>query len=161
MLSTNQSFTHPGDGVHAGFKERIELNAIMEQVVREAGLRNSSVVLRCAHLPHVEGVHAAYLQLFRQLVGLITGLQQRGTPLFLHVDCMESAPEVDAGLLQGRNRYEVQFHTSAATDAAWAEKNETAFAQCRELLQGQGAQLEVFAVRSTGCLFSISLLGKQ
>jgi len=132
----------------------------MEHVVWEAGIRSSSLVLRCAHLPEVEGVHAAYLNVFRQLVQLIAGLQRPGAQLYLHVDCIEVAPQVASGLVQEGKRYRVQFQTSAATDADWAATHEMSFAQCRELMQAQGAQFEVFPVRRTGCLFSISLLGK-
>ena len=132
----------------------------MEQVIREAGLRTSSFVLRCAHLPVTEGAYAAYHGVFTLIVGMITRLQQPGTSLYLHVDCMEAAPGVDAEFMDGRKRYDLRFHTSAATGADWAAVHETIFAQCREVMQGQGAQFEVFPVRNTGCLFSISLLGK-
>jgi hypothetical protein len=142
--------------------ERINLNEVMQQeLLRAQGQDSRSrMIVRCENLPVVEGAPAVVSGLLRGLVSLITAHPPLSSRLFLYIDCEEENKEVEAALTQGYKRYRIDFHTNALTGEKWHMANQEKLEAYKKMALAFNGTLEVNQIGNTGCLFSISLVGK-
>lgn len=143
-------------------KEPVRLNEVMQKVLQaqQAACRTQSLIVRCQDLPQVEGDAAQWEQVFSLLLRTITENAVEGGKLFLYIDCEEEHKEVDAALTQGYKRFLLEIHTNMTTTGQWKQVHAPSLAHCSEVLALHSASFTVNEIQNTGCLFSISLLGK-
>lgn len=146
------------------YSEQIQLNEIMQQVLQrlQQEKKNLDVIVRCQNLPAIEADKKNIAIVFDHLVQMIVSDPPTGTRLFLHIDCKEENKETaTAELVKTNKRYRVNIHTNINSDDVWKRTHQKTIAECKALLAQYGAALTVNEAKSTGCLFSISLLGKM
>jgi hypothetical protein len=146
------------------YSEPIHLNGIMQQALQRLQHVNKGLdlIVRSEVLPVIEGDKKTIVRVFDDIVHMIVSPPPTGTRLFLYVDCEEEPKEASgAELVKIYKRYTLNFHTNINTNEAWKTAHEKTIARCRTLLAQYGASFTVKEVKSTGCLFSISLLGKM
>jgi hypothetical protein len=124
--------------------------------------KNSDIIIRCETLPVIEGDKKNIVRVFEDIVQMIISHSPTGARLFLYVNCEEENKEaINPELVKTNKRYKVNFHTNISTDEVWKTAHEKTIAGCKALLAQYGAGFTVNEVKLTGCLFSISLLGKM
>jgi hypothetical protein len=142
-------------------KEVISLNDVVRQVLKQqVEVRSTQLVMRCQSLPVVEAYPQQLSEAFQLLLYTILPQKWREGKLFLHIDCEEVNKDVDAVLTQGYKRYLVHIHTNITTSPEWITANKASMEKCSDLLENMDASFTLNEVLNTGCLFSISLLGK-
>ena len=144
--------------------EQISLNDIMQRALQRLLQENKKqdIIVRCQSLPHIEADRKDIERVFNDMVRMIIHHPPMGTRLFLHINCEEERSEAGgAEWAKNTRRYRISFHTNICTDEAWKTANEKTIDGCSALLARYGAGITVNEITSTGCLFSISLLGKM
>ena len=145
------------------YSEPINLNGVVREVLQrlQQGM-GLDIIVRCEVLPVIEGDRKNIVRVFDNIAHMIISHLPTGTRLFLFVDCEEEMKEVSGPeLVKTNRRYKLNFHTNISTNEAWKTAHEKTIDGCRTLLAQYGASFTVNEIRSTGCLFSISLLGKM
>ncbi|HYK57423.1 MAG TPA: hypothetical protein VEV15_13230 [Flavisolibacter sp.] len=164
-MSLNISKTNPVVSVPESYSEQINLNDTLRQALQQRlqyEKKNSDIIIRCDNLPVVETDRKKIVGVFDDIVQMIVSHPPNGTRLFLYVNCAEENTGMTGFDLVKRNkRYKVNFHTNISTDEAWKKAHEKTIAGCKAVLAQYGAGFTVKDIKSTGCLFSISLLGKM
>jgi hypothetical protein len=146
------------------YSEQIQLNEIMQYSLQrlQQQKKNLDIIVRCQSLPTIEADKKNIVKVFDHLVQMIVSYPPTGTRLFLYVDCEEENKETAASELVKKNkRYRVNIHTNINTDDVWKTAHQKTIAECKAILAQYGAGFTVNEIRSAGCLFSISLLGKM
>jgi hypothetical protein len=140
----------------------IDLNPVMQQALRrmQRSGRHLEVIVRCEHLPVMNTVRADMEAVFSSLVSIIGEKAATDCRRFLYIGCSEEHKDISADLTNGYKRFLLQFHSNVSTDARWKEVHSDVLESCSQLLKKFQADLTVYEVKNTGCLFSISLLGK-
>ena len=163
-MPSNILKANPVVSVPESCSEQINLNDILRQALQQRlqyEKKNSDIIIRCDALPAVE-TDEKIAGVFDHIVQMIVSHPPNGARLFLYVNCEEEHTGTAGFDLVKRNkRYKVNFHTNISTDEAWKKAHEKAIAGCKAILAQYGAGFTVNDIKSTGCLFSISLLGKM
>ena len=163
-MSSNISKTNAVVSVPESCSEQIHLNDILRQALQQRlqyEKKNSDIIIRCDVLPVVE-TDKKIAGVFDHIVQMIVSHPPNGTRLFLYVNCEEESTGMSGFDLAKRSkRYKVNFHTNISTDEAWKKAHKKTIAGCKAVLAQYGAGFTVNDIKSTGCLFSISLLGKM
>jgi hypothetical protein len=143
-------------------RERLNLNELMQQALHafQTGGKHLNLIIRCESLPHIEGNKAQVSKLFANLLQTIVPFPPRGNKLFLYIDCEEQNKDIDAVLTNGHKRFLIQFYTNIITNESWKRINKPVLVSCEQIVAQLNASLTVNDIKNTGCLFSISLLGK-
>lgn len=164
-MSSNISKTNLVEPVPQNYSEQVNLNDILRQALQQRlqyEKKNSNIIIRCDSLPVVETDKKTIVEVFGHIVQMIVSHPPNGTRLFLYVNCEEENKGMSGpDLVKRYKRYKVSFHTNISTDEAWKKAHEKTIAGCKAVLAQYGAGFTVNDIKSTGCLFSISLLGKM
>lgn len=137
----------------------VDLNEVIAKVLKpfQVSGRNQQIVIRCDHLPVLAGNETVVESVFAELVKMIL-LQQSGQKRFLHILCQEEKVIKDE---MPASRYRVQFHTNLVTDSKWKALYGERLIALKDLLAGFNTYLHIHDLTTSGCLFSISLPGKN
>jgi signal transduction histidine kinase len=164
-MPSNISKTNPVISVPESYSEQINLNDVLRQALQQRlqyEKKNSDIIIRCDVLPVVETDRKKIIGVFDHIVQMIISHPPNGARLFLYVNCEEEHTAMTGADVVKRNkRYKVNFHTNISTDEAWKKAHEKTIAGCKAVVAQYGASFTVNDIKSTGCLFSISLLGKM
>jgi len=140
----------------------LSLNDILKESLKKAQAQaeNVQLIVRCELLPLIKAGQEDMTRLFDYLLSTI--LNHAGNSrLFLHVDCDKDSDELmDLTLEKGFQRYTIKFYTNITTHDNWKLINNQALINCGQILSRHNGFFFVNDIRSTGCLFSISLPGK-
>lgn len=163
-MPSNISKTDPVASVSQSCSKQTNLHDILRQALQQRlryEKKNSDIIIRCDALPVVE-TDTRIVGVFDDIVQMIVSHPPNGPRLFLYVNCEEeNTGTAGSDLVKRNRRYKVNFHTNISTDEAWKKAHEKAIAGCKAVLAQYGAGFTVNDIKSTGCLFSISLLGKM
>ena len=138
----------------------INLNEILRQSLRPylAEGRNKDIIVRCSDMPYIMGDPELIREVCNDLVRMIMQFPG-GSQRFLHIKCEEQLPV--SRQLPPVSTFRVEFHTNLSTDNNWKQYNKETLQACQEKLLTCKAILNVHEISSAGCLFSISLQGKN
>lgn len=141
--------------------EKVNLNETMQQSLQhyQKG-RNSNIVIRCESLPVIEGDGRNMAKAFDDIIRIIVNHPPAGSKLFLHIDCEEERIENDDPEL-AKKVFTIHFHTNCQADGSWKIAHGKTIENCSTLLAQYGASFTMNNIKASGCLFSISLLGKM
>lgn len=159
VSKTTNILPEPGN-----YSEQISLNNVTQLALQRLQLEygKPDIIVRCQALPQIEADKHNIEKAFDDMIRMIIRHPPMGTRLYLYINCEEEHKEEGgAALIKMNKRYRISFHTNVCTDEAWKAANEKTIEGCRELLAQYGAGFTVNEIKSTGCLFSISLLGKM
>lgn len=162
MPSSPSKIVHPVPVPHS-YSEQINLNKVMQQALQQLphGSKKADVVVRCENLPQTEADKKGIVRVFDGVMQMMAGPSSKGTKLFLYVACEEEDGEKDNFEPMQYKRYKINFHVNIATDEEWKKLHQKTIADCKAILAPYGAGFTVNEIQSTGCLVSISLLGKM
>jgi hypothetical protein len=143
--------------------ERIDLGEIVQQSLQKFTLeKKSNIITRCETLPLVETNRGLITGAIESIIHMISSHSPEGSRLFLYIDCdEENSGKVDPELLNGFKRFRIRFHTNIDTTGSWRILHQKTIEDCKVALAQCNAGFAVNEIKSTGCLFSISLLGKM
>lgn len=116
------------------------------------------IALRCDELPDVQGTEADFEAVFSLLLQTILQRRKNVTRLFLHVHC--TSEDIDTEKASGLKQFSLQFNTNISPCADWRQQNEQQLTNVAAILQRNGGRLLVNQLKTTGCIFSVSLPGK-
>ncbi len=137
----------------------VDLNAVFARVLKpyQTSGRNQQVIVRCDHLPLFTGDEEVLESVFSELVKMIL-VQYSKEKRFLHILCQEEkiSPGAETAV-----RYQVQMLTNLVTDSKWKALYGERLIALQAILNGFEARLHVHDLTTSGCLFSISLPGKN
>ncbi len=143
------------------YLEQVNLTEVLQQAFQQLRRREGfDMIARFEKLPAIQADKEAMVAVFSDLMQTIMSHPPSGSRLFLYV-----AGE-DKGLLQEEEphkakAYKINFYTNIFTDDAWKTTCHDTLAECRAVLARYNAGFVVNEIKSTGCLFSISLFGKM
>ncbi|HEX6334646.1 MAG TPA: hypothetical protein VFZ78_10500 [Flavisolibacter sp.] len=151
--------------VQQPFSMSFSLNEVLQQVLVKLQplMRNTNAIIRCESLPVVYGSRVQISELFESLVQAICVLPPSGGRLFLYIDCMEEKRRkpVEHTLPGGQRIFQIQFHTNVQVDHEWREAHATLFEGFKNLLKNHNGSFEVNEISGAGCLFCLTVPGKQ
>lgn len=136
----------------------LHLNDVFKASMKKAQeeVKNLQVIVRCESLPQIEGSYQEMLTLFDHLLGMIVHYPPKNSRLFLYVDCEEETNDCN-----NEKRYLIKFNTNIAVPENWKVINSQALINCRQILSDHNGTLMVNNISSAGCLFIVSLPGKN
>ena len=145
------------------YSKQIDLNRVLQQALQRLlhDNKKADVIVRCENLPFTEADKKSIVRVFDGVVQMMAGPSPKGAKLFLYVACEEEDGEKDNFGPMQYKRYKISFHVNIATDGEWKELHQKTIADCKAILARYGAGFTVNEIQSTGCLVSISLLGKM
>lgn len=156
----------PQDGVAGASQEAGQVR--LDEVVREAlrdrigGLGAHQLVARCEDLPEVTASRVALRDLFGHLLDSILCPVRTDKRYFLHVDCRERpAPQGAEALRGGQVWYDLLLQANVCSNTQWQLAQQDRIEASRSILAGLGGKLTVNEVAQAGCLYIITLPGKQ
>ena len=140
--------------LHDSIHPAIDTNAILSSVVRQlpASVRNT-MILRCDYLSQVRVPEKNLAAAFAGLLWLIT-FQNENKTLFLHVTAAEKKTSGETESVF------VYFHTNL-TSNEWLESDNQKVNNIAALLTPFGGSISINQLKNSGCIFAISLPGKQ
>ena len=148
---------HPGSET----AECVHLNEVTQEVLQgiTAGSNAPRLVVRCENLPRVLASRSQMTRLFQTLLRMIVSHSTGGKELFLYILCEEDKQYRPASANDPR-RYNIHFRTNALAGTEWRCGNEKSLQECTFIIARIGGDFAVSGTKNTGCIFSISLLGK-
>lgn len=118
----------------------------------------SKVILRCDDLPIIPGAEEDFEKIFFVLLHLIFHKKNDVPQLFLHIHCLQ---EENSSLAANEEKwFTIQFKTNITPDVEWLETNNHRINEVAAILQKNKGTLVVSQLKSSGCIFSVSLPGK-
>ena len=133
----------------------IDTNAILSRIIQRlpSGKRNA-IILRCDDLPQISAPEANVFEAFSALIELITGRREKKT-LYLYIfsTTVKTAFEKTERLL-------FHFNTNLAPDE-WLESDNQKVNNIAALLTPFGGSVTINQLKNSGCIFILSLPGKQ
>jgi hypothetical protein len=139
----------------------VNINLVLQNAIRQScGEDRSNITLRCDELPFVPGTEAHYQTVFTGLLQMI--LQQRtasSSRLFLHIHC--TPEETGTRNVKGLKWFSVQLHSNILPGADWVQANSECISEITDILGKNGGGLAVNGAPGPGCIFSLSLPGKN
>jgi hypothetical protein len=122
----------------------------------------STIILRCGELPLIKATDESLEKVFTELLHMIVEKKPADLKLYLYINSStEDTEELDLSLPLGYGRFQIQFHTNLIPSAEWMQEAEKVIIDMQTLLKPFGGFLTVNELKNPGCLFSISLPGKQ
>jgi len=145
------------------YVESVNLNEAMQQVLHQfQNQKNAKLIVRSENLPAIEANKTNVVKVLDNVLNMIATHPPAGSPLFLYIDCEEeNKGKTDPVLTKGYKRYNIRFHTNVHTNNVWKINHQRTIDECTAILKQYGASFTVNEIKSTGCLFRISLLGKM
>lgn len=160
ISNLNISVHQPGN---YNFAERINLNELMQQHLLKIQLEKKiSPIIRSEQLPGIEANRTAIGYVLETVIRIIFSYPPVGRKSFLYINCdEENKGTLDIDLTNGFKRYIISFHTNVNSVGSLNTLHQKAIDECTSILKKYGASFTANEIRSAGCLFSISLLGKM
>ncbi|WP_121356530.1 hypothetical protein [Flavisolibacter nicotianae] len=140
-------------------RKLVNTNAIFKKALAQFSkdLRKG-IALRCDDLPAVQGAEADFEAVFSLLLQTILQRRANVSRLFLHVHC--TSEDIDTDNAAGLKQFSIQFNTNISPCADWLQQNEQQLTNVAAILLRNGGRLLVNQLKTTGCIFSVSLPGK-
>lgn len=137
----------------------VNTNVVLQKALQKIGAEDRGrLILRCDDLPFVSGAEEAFEQVFTGLLQLILHKKQDVPQLFLHISCTADA---DSLTIAGLRSYCIQFISNVNPCASWRQLHAPQINRIAANLQKNTGSLVVNQGNNSGCLFTVSVLGKS
>lgn len=145
----------------SGDEVLVNLNLVLQRALQQVvGEDRSNIIIRCDELPFIPGSEADYQTAFYSLLQMI--LHQKDgltSKLFLHIHCLPEQTETRN--TKGFKWFTVQFNSNASRQEEWWKENEKRIEEIAAILYKNGGNLTVNQTKGSGCLFSLTVPGKN
>lgn len=140
----------------------VDLNKVVRTVLdaHKQQIQQLSAILRCDHLPFVQGDMQSLDRLFASLIKMMIDHPASGSNnLFIYLKCQPDE-QTNPGLREDEMRYSISFHTNIKHSAHWQQLYKTKLEECALICERLRGSFENQSNLNSGCIFNLTLPGK-
>jgi hypothetical protein len=142
----------------------LSLNEIFRESMRKITAERSSrkCVTRCENLPRIRGNKEDVLLLFEEMIRMIVVDNSVSAELYLYIDCdVVNDEKQSINFQEGFKIYTIKFRTNVSPTKDWEVRHDEALKRCRKIVSDLNAIFLVNSSNQNGCMFSITIPGKN
>lgn len=140
----------------------VDSNKVLQRALKKISAEaKNAMVLRCDELPYLQGTEETIELAFTRLLQLILEKKDAVIKVYLHISStLSTIKELKASDRPDLHRFLVRFHTNLVPDKDWLKKAKESINGIASVLSIYDGNIAIQQLKSSGCVFYISLPGK-